>query len=718
MKKPPDDLQAPSSGADPLFAAQFTSEKLLQRAIAGLLYRIPENSGVTILQGAQEHGKDIVFFSRVGFDERILCACVVKNAKITGSVSASSGARTVLLQAQQALDTPYVADDGRRIAVERVYVVTPYSLSQSTMQSIEGRLQERAGQVAFLGGTRLFELFHRYWPDYLVDEFSVLKRHVSETEAAVVRGTELREVAFQYQLGPIDRDIRRTYINPAFHRKIQSFVYSIPVLAPLPNVAILRNNVRLETIQLLHQSLDSLAELFEALERWSYISTTDIGRLSNLLESYGDLLEPKISEADKLKRKPGVSVEHVRFENAIEVDRRGRSLQEAAAQSLESFDADLDTVRGFVRDFSLNGTSALSTQDFITSGTVNDIIRTLPPDCFSVSKEKEVKLPETLLNSWQHSLMIVGQAGSGKTSFCRWHALADCENFSVGNSRVLPVYVALKEFNNTKEVTSFRQAFTQNLGRSALLAHPDEGEISEFERVRVYLDGLDEVSSQQTQEHILGLAKAATIEDSNLQVVLTARDYDYAPAVRWLPKVQISRFSDDQVRELVTKWLDENQQDIENLYSQLKRAPALKELMKTPLLGTLVILVFRQTKTLPKNEARLYDIFISLLSAGWDLVKGVQRPSRFEHREKLMLLSRLASHVHQKGSRQFGETELSQVLEDTSPVRRDTTLRSLAKKSSGTESLRPPVRRWNSLICRFRSFLSQRIWWATLSGIA
>jgi hypothetical protein len=84
----------------------------------------------------------------------------------------------------------------------------------------------------------------------------------------------------------------------------------------------------------------------------------------------------------------------------------------------------------------------------------------------------------------------------------------------------------------------------------------------------------------------------------------------------------------------------------------------------------------------------------------------------------LMLLSRLASHVHQKGSRQFGETELSQVLEDTSPVRRDTTLRSLAKKSSGTESLRPPVRRWNSLICRFRSFLSQRIWWATLSGIA
>src|SRR5437879_3250843 len=63
---------------------RFPSEALLQQAIAGLLTRMPDTSGVQILQGSQEFGKDLIFYHRGGFDEQTLCACVVKNTKITG----------------------------------------------------------------------------------------------------------------------------------------------------------------------------------------------------------------------------------------------------------------------------------------------------------------------------------------------------------------------------------------------------------------------------------------------------------------------------------------------------------------------------------------------------------------------------------------------------------------------------------------------------------
>ena len=86
---------------------RFDSEGLLQQAIAGLLRRMPNVTGVQILQGAQEYGKDVIFYVP-GLADTLLCACVVKNTVISGQVSSTSGARTVFLQAQQALDTPHV----------------------------------------------------------------------------------------------------------------------------------------------------------------------------------------------------------------------------------------------------------------------------------------------------------------------------------------------------------------------------------------------------------------------------------------------------------------------------------------------------------------------------------------------------------------------------------------------------------------------------------
>ncbi|HLY99864.1 MAG TPA: hypothetical protein VKT33_12460, partial [Candidatus Angelobacter sp.] len=77
------------------FADSFPSEQVLQQALAKLLAKIPNNTGVQILQGNAEIGKDIIFYTPAAFGQKELNACVVKNTKVTGNASTSAGARTV-----------------------------------------------------------------------------------------------------------------------------------------------------------------------------------------------------------------------------------------------------------------------------------------------------------------------------------------------------------------------------------------------------------------------------------------------------------------------------------------------------------------------------------------------------------------------------------------------------------------------------------------------
>jgi hypothetical protein len=137
------------------FADTFPNEMVLQQALSKLLSKIPGHTGVQILQGAHEIGKDIIFYTPGAFGQRDLNACVVKNTKITGSASNSAGARTVFNQAQQALDSLNLDENGREQKVSRVFIVTPHPIPPETVASIVGALRASDERVRFVSGATL-----------------------------------------------------------------------------------------------------------------------------------------------------------------------------------------------------------------------------------------------------------------------------------------------------------------------------------------------------------------------------------------------------------------------------------------------------------------------------------------------------------------------------------------------------------------------------------
>lgn len=81
------------------FTRLFSQEHDLQMALADLFSKIPGTLRVQVLQGALEHGKDIVFRRELLPGHPVLIACVVKNHAIDGTAHESKrSASTVMNQ--------------------------------------------------------------------------------------------------------------------------------------------------------------------------------------------------------------------------------------------------------------------------------------------------------------------------------------------------------------------------------------------------------------------------------------------------------------------------------------------------------------------------------------------------------------------------------------------------------------------------------------------
>lgn len=641
----------------------FSSEDFLQHAIVGLLQRMPDHTGVQRLQGSQELGKDVIFYVTGGLGESVLCACVIKNKRITGKVDTSNGARTILFQAEQALDSLHVDNSGNKIRVEAVYVITPFDLPPATIISIEGKLKERASRVKFIGGSALFDKFKKYWPDYIADEAAFIE-HLKETTTAVTSEGRLRKLAFQYTSGSVSQKLERVHISQDFHREVNALGLG-EIFTSLPDPHLLNGKISESTIVGIQNRFLSFDEGLRHLDQWGLCPKAfDESEYKKSLEEFvvdlsktwrTQLAAERKQDARNRRVDPDESTltavslaETKTFEVRLQnLSLRRQKLLSVLHQRIRNLDSLIAT--------KLSGVKSLASKEFLEGSQLNDCARSAPEGLFLAKPTTlRVQYPKDILDRWGRSIFIVGAPGYGKTSFCRWRALQDAERLRTGTAKTVPVYIALHGLSRVP-LGTFEEAFLKGRTQSALTGHL----VDSRSKVRIYLDGLDEVSSTEQRKAIVDLARNGAERNPSIQIVLTARDYITGTWLGWLPKVNISPFSDTQINAFVDKWFRKDSELNNRFCEQLATQPAIRALVRTPLLATLTSIVFMQTKRLPESRTRLYDIFIELLSGGWDSVKEVQRESRFGPRVKIVVLTCLAGVLQEARQRAFGDDELS-----------------------------------------------------------
>jgi hypothetical protein len=639
---------------------RFSSEALFQQAIAGLLERMPDIEGVQILQGSLELGKDLIFYIRGGFGESVLCACVVKNSRITGDVAKPGGARTILFQAEQAFNSAHTDGFGKEFRVERVYVVTPFDLPPATIESIKGRLQERVGQVSFVGGPVLFDLFKTYWPDYFADEADILERHLEETMQRFESESPLQRLSSTFNLGDTSSYPKKVYVTQILYRELSNFDIGDSLKRSLPSKGDLTEPLHHEEIERVIEKLKRLTGAVNYITEWQFCTEELKDKLDASVDGVISVIQNAEREHQIARQKsPG---KRLILQQIPAMPRIVADLKKQRDLALSNVKEELALLRRTISSREFNDVQAFSSPLFLHSCTFEDCARAAPQNIFERLKGgKRITLPKQILDDWAKPLLIVGAPGYGKTSFCRWHALHDAENYNSGRSNVLPVYFPLHQLSR-KPLGSFEETFLETLGKSALVgreyAKPDT-------KIRLYLDGLDEIGSTSLRRDAVELARKATERDDKYQIVLTSRDYVYGRWLEWLPRVTVGGFDDHDLKELVDKWLGEDSEANIRFWKQINEIPSLYNLMSAPLLATLIIMVFRQTGKLPESKTRLYEIFVDLLSGGWDLVKGILRESKFVRRIKAMVLSTLAATLHERRRREFTDHDMKGAIEST-----------------------------------------------------
>jgi hypothetical protein len=642
------------------FINYFADEEQLRSAIEGLLCKREECLGVRNLHGKDECGKDLIFHAPVGLGRLSLNACVVKLGKITGSASdVRSGARNVLIQCSQALDTPVLNTQGHEEWVNRVYVMCPNELSATAMQSVSGQFKGKPSQIEFICGQDFFQMFRQSWPDFIFFQPDLLSAHLDNLGKELEADENIKRLATVHGLSTLAHK-KNIYVEPLLSQTRGRLSRG----ATLVERSDFPETISTGEIEQLRIAIDRMGASLQVVEYLPVSYQKQRDRSQKELRAWPARLDKEWSEAYNraateafARKEPVPRTVPIPKKTVREfLDSEGYQL---VARVYSELDREIDAGNASVFPGKDN-TTLLDDPSFANYGSLLHATTVCFPTIKFLSGDLIEWSPEKILAS-NRNLLITAAPGFGKTSFCRNHFLADLERFRAGNSKTLPLYFAAHSLAISDGQT-FEDLFIRSEVASRLATDPSLV-------VRIYLDGLDEVRSKELRDRILEIVRRACVpENTRYHCVATARDHVGGYWTSWLARVRLSPMSQEKLRDLVTAWLDGDAELISRFYSELSHSESLIPVLGVPLLATLTVLVFRNLHRLPENKLRLYQMFIDLLLGGWNLAKGLQRSSLYSSTVKMLVLTRLAGMIHAQKKKECTDAHVAATLKQAAPA--------------------------------------------------
>jgi hypothetical protein len=227
-------------------------------------------------------------------------------------------------------------------------------------------------------------------------------------------------------------------------------------------------------------------------------------------------------------------------------------------------------------------------------------------------------------------LMVLGQPGAGKSTFLRRVGLEALKgrhgNYQLG---CIPVFLELKRF--TTGELDLVKAITDEF---AICGFPDPQpttqKLLDQGKLLILLDGLDEVPTQQLDQAITQIQDFVDQYKQN-RFIGSCRTAAYQSRFRKFVDVVMSDFDDGQIQQFINNWFrlekDKQMGTAQSCWKQLQQPAhtATKELAQTPLLLTLLCLVFDDTQNFPEKRAELYKQALDVLLSKWAAEKRIQR---------------------------------------------------------------------------------------------
>ena len=264
----------------------------------------------------------------------------------------------------------------------------------------------------------------------------------------------------------------------------------------------------------------------------------------------------------------------------------------------------------------------------------------------------------------RHSkLMVLGKPGAGKTTFLKFLAV-QCIEGQFQPNRV-PVFITLKQFAETLSLPGIQDFIIQQLGNN-LITDTQISKLLGSGRFLVLLDGLDEVKEEDNTRVIFQIKEFSEQYHNNQFVVtcrIAAREYTYEK----FTEVEVADFDDVQVKDFVNKWFKAKNDltEAKRFIQKLEEDKPIRELAASPLLLTLLCLVFEESGNFPQNRSELYKEGLDVLLKKWDAKRKIERDQVYRKlslKRKEDLLSQIALFTFEQANYFFKQKEVERYI--------------------------------------------------------
>lgn len=281
----------------------------------------------------------------------------------------------------------------------------------------------------------------------------------------------------------------------------------------------------------------------------------------------------------------------------------------------------------------------------------------------AIEENKSLKLKEILENEQNH-LVILGQAGAGKTTTMKKLVL---DVLNKNSNYDFPIVVRLRELNDKKtsniylgELMSYivkiiginisveiptvnslsRKEKHEYISRSRKKQLKNEIKyIVEYNRlylnktiislidnlkILLILDGYDELNEFKKQD-ILKEIEILALNLNNSKLILTSRTAEYAKTINNITEYEICPLNDTQIKIFINQWINNPEQSAQ-LYSQLINSPFNDTAIRPLTLAHLCALFERYLK-IPEKPKSIYRKIVNLLLEEWDNQRSISRKS-------------------------------------------------------------------------------------------
>ncbi|NTW98101.1 MAG: NACHT domain-containing protein, partial [Oscillochloris sp.] len=249
----------------------------------------------------------------------------------------------------------------------------------------------------------------------------------------------------------------------------------------------------------------------------------------------------------------------------------------------------------------------------------------------------------------QKRLFILGQPGSGKTTFLK-HLLIQAVQ---GQIDAIPIFVSLKAWSDSAlDLIAF---LTRQLDVCGFPhAQPFIKTILEGGQALLLFDGLDEVNDEDGRnQRITQEIREFAQQYGKNRIVITCRTAAREYTFDQFKYCELADFTQAQVEAFVVRWF---QQD------NLRRAAflrafalpeheRLRDLARSPLLLTMLCLTFDEHVAFPQRRVDLYEQAIDTLLKGWDSARSSERDTAYRTLAlgyKRQLLAELAAETFEQ----------------------------------------------------------------------